>query len=131
MKVQLIKTIHAASYFEIDFKNATWPDGVNVVLAAAYIEEWNHKRATLIYQGRKKTRNGWHAHSKPLRYGWNFSEEKLKDSEPTGLVFGHLIKDGCNIFYMRVVGMPKSTLKERPTILALSADIIQGLELVI
>jgi len=135
MKVQLIekRIIPSVSFHSGSFKGEPWVEGVNVILCLDHVQEYNHKRAHIVYQGRKVTSNGWYANRKPLRFAWNFREETLKDHEPTGLVFGHLINNECVLFYLKVTDMPSCMTKKhlKPTVLQFSSKIIRQLDLLV
>jgi hypothetical protein len=135
MKVQLIekRVVFSSLFHSGSFREDEWPEGVNVLLYMASIPTYSQKRATIVYQGRKVTSNGWYANRKPLRFAWNFHEEKLKDHEPTGLVFGHLITNECTLFYLKVTDLPSCVIKknEKPTILQFSSKIISQLDLLV
>jgi hypothetical protein len=129
MKVTLIKRLSGGAVRHSPAAHKElWPDGVNAEFIIGITEgpalKKNGKAATLFYQGKKETSNGWVACVTPSRYGWNFTGVDLIDEEPSYLAFGHLIEKHSRTFLLHI----EHDGKER-TMLEFAKEVVKQLDL--
>jgi hypothetical protein len=131
MKVILIKRSTGGTvYHKPTFYTDLWPDGVNaefiIGITKGPVLKRCRKAATLFYQGRKVTSNGWASCSTSNRYGWNFTGVDLVDVEPNFLAFGHLIEKHSQTFLLHI----EYDSKKR-TMLEFAKEVVRQLDLLL